>query len=210
MFGRIFALAAVVGALVIGTAPAHAVTVTTDEAAFTSIRNVDYHQFPFNDGTFYSPTTSYTQAGVTFEAASGLLYQIGAPFCDGGSTACLNTSLLGGAARVSWSGPVLGLYIQSRSLLNSVLNYELNGVPGSIGIPIGNITSDVVFLGIDLGHQGSIDLLLDPTRTGGIAITQFLTAAPEPATWGMMILGFGVVGGLLRRETRRRLREVYA
>lgn len=210
MLGRIWVLAAAIGAFVLGGVPAHAVTVTTDAAAFTASRNVDYHQFPFSNGTFYEPTTSYTQGGVTFEAAQGLLYQIGAPFCDGGGTACLNTSLLGGAARVTSNGPVLGLFIQSRSLLNSVLNYELNGVAGSVSIPIGNIASDVVFLGFDLGHQGSIDLLLDPTRAGGIAITQFLTAVPEPATWGMMILGFGVIGGLLRRETRRRLREVYA
>ena len=29
---------------------------------------------------------------------------------------------------------------------------------------------------------------------------QFATAVPEPATWGMMILGFGLVGGSLRRR----------
>ena len=33
-----------------------------------------------------------------------------------------------------------------------------------------------------------------------LAISQFQTAVPEPATWAMMILGFGVVGTLLRRR----------
>ncbi len=198
-----------IGALVLSAAPAQAAkTVSTNEATFTSIRNLDSHSFPFADGTFYQPTTSYSQDGVTFEAVGGLLYQIGAPFCDLTDTTCLNTSLLGGATRVTFDGPVLGLYVQSRSLLNSVLNYNFNGQAGSVAI--GNITSGLTFIGFDLGEAGSIDLLLDPTRTGGIAITQFLTAVPEPATWAMMIIGFGVVGGLIRRETRRKLAEVYA
>lgn len=32
-------------------------------------------------------------------------------------------------------------------------------------------------------------------------IDNLSTAVPEPATWGMMILGFGLVGGALRRRT---------
>ena len=35
------------------------------------------------------------------------------------------------------------------------------------------------------------------------------TAVPEPATWAMMILGFGMVGGLLRRR-RTAVRVTYA
>lgn len=30
-----------------------------------------------------------------------------------------------------------------------------------------------------------------------------MTAVPEPATWGMMILGFGIVGGAMRRQRMR-------
>jgi hypothetical protein len=30
-----------------------------------------------------------------------------------------------------------------------------------------------------------------------------VSAAPEPATWGMMIVGFGIVGGATRRQKRR-------
>lgn len=33
-----------------------------------------------------------------------------------------------------------------------------------------------------------------------LAISQFQTAVPEPATWAMMIVGFGAVGALLRRR----------
>ena len=32
----------------------------------------------------------------------------------------------------------------------------------------------------------------------------YVNAVPEPATWGMMILGFGMIGGTLRARARRR------
>ena len=34
-------------------------------------------------------------------------------------------------------------------------------------------------------------------------IDQIYSAAPEPATWGMMILGFGMASGALRRPRRK-------
>lgn len=38
---------------------------------------------------------------------------------------------------------------------------------------------------------------------GKVAITNFtVSAVPEPATWAMMILGFGVIGTALRRRSR--------
>lgn len=36
-------------------------------------------------------------------------------------------------------------------------------------------------------------------------VNQTITAVPEPTTWAMMILGFGVVGSALRRQRRYRL-----
>ncbi|AYJ86129.1 PEP-CTERM sorting domain-containing protein [Sphingomonas paeninsulae] len=43
------------------------------------------------------------------------------------------------------------------------------------------------------------------TTTQGSTTYNFETlvsAAPEPATWGMMIVGFGIVGGATRRQKR--------
>jgi hypothetical protein len=38
-------------------------------------------------------------------------------------------------------------------------------------------------------------------QTGGFGFTQgFTTGVPEPATWGLMIAGFGLAGGLLRKR----------
>ncbi len=41
---------------------------------------------------------------------------------------------------------------------------------------------------------------LKQVRVGGIAA---IAAVPEPATWAMMLLGFGMVGGVSRARRRR-------
>lgn len=38
---------------------------------------------------------------------------------------------------------------------------------------------------------------------GTARVSYYLTAVPEPATWAMMIAGFGLVGGALRMPRRR-------
>ncbi len=35
-------------------------------------------------------------------------------------------------------------------------------------------------------------------------------AVPEPATWAMMLTGFGLIGGLMRRKQRQTVRVTYA
>jgi hypothetical protein len=40
--------------------------------------------------------------------------------------------------------------------------------------------------------------------------TPGLSAVPEPATWAMMILGFGLVGGVMRRRQRQTVRYAFA
>ncbi len=43
---------------------------------------------------------------------------------------------------------------------------------------------------------------------GGVSLNVLSTAVPEPATWAMMILGFGAIGSAMRR--RNRVRVSYA
>ena len=44
------------------------------------------------------------------------------------------------------------------------------------------------------------DFTADNAGGVSLAIDQVTSAVPEPATWAMMILGFGLVGGALRRR----------
>lgn len=62
-------------------------------------------------------------------------------------------------------------------------------------------------LGASSGTATSLDLLTPNGRNQpGISHVSFWTAAaaavPEPRTWGLLILGFGAIGGAMRRRTR--------
>lgn len=83
---------------------------------------------------------------------------------------------------------------------------------GSLGVAVGPRTSfDIGFDGMGYVQNSnrfySVDLttgaatLIGNTRRSlyGIAVA----GVPEPATWAMLILGFGVVGGSLRRRAAR-------
>ena len=56
--------------------------------------------------------------------------------------------------------------------------------------------------------------IMDPAGTGTptpFVITSFsISAVPEPATWAMMIAGFGMIGFAARRRHRQTVRVTYA
>ena len=52
---------------------------------------------------------------------------------------------------------------------------------------------------------------IDGFKIGSIGVTGAAGAVPEPATWAMMLLGFGFAGAAMRRgKTQQRLRVAYA
>ena len=57
---------------------------------------------------------------------------------------------------------------------------------------------------------GTYTLTLNGTnsQTGGLGGDIDITAVPEPATWGMMLLGFGAAGYAMRRRRRPALLQV--
>jgi hypothetical protein len=98
------------------------------------------------------------------------------------------------------------------------------GGSGSTNVTIGNggsasYTSDIVgFANVIAGSQEFAFNLLSTTPSFGAAAGQGLTSfrsngggnfaangIPEPATWALMIMGFGGVGALLRSNRRRQV-----
>lgn len=52
-------------------------------------------------------------------------------------------------------------------------------------------------------YLGIVDGFEWNNNAGSARVSITYAAVPEPATWGMMILGFGALGGALRRSRRR-------
>jgi hypothetical protein len=57
-----------------------------------------------------------------------------------------------------------------------------------------------------MGWNLSVDALTYSTETTAQIYTRYLasSAVPEPATWGLMLVGFGLVGGVARRKPQGR------
>ena len=58
------------------------------------------------------------------------------------------------------------------------------------------------FRSLSAGPDGEIQRLSSDVRFGNISFSLTTGGVPEPATWAMMILGFGVIGGALRAARR--------
>ena len=74
---------------------------------------------------------------------------------------------------------------------------------GNVAGPAGNVS---VFWLFDFGTEGADFITLD--NTGGFSNAVLYTTGgtppvPEPATWAMMLLGFGAAGTAMRRNRRR-------
>jgi hypothetical protein len=94
------------------------------------------------------------------------------------------------AAQVTTDGP--GFFVYFNSGLNLPrLVYSTN---------LSDSTADLKILARMVNLSGQSGELANFSA----ANFRFLTAVPEPASWTMLILGFGLVGGLARRNARRR------
>lgn len=95
--------------------------------------------------------------------------------------------------------------------MTSFFDATNNSSPTSFG---GTVLSSASFSG--LGTQALGSALTDPnlfatsivykmtfTAPGSFNSSAQLAAVPEPATWGMMLLGFGVVGSAMRRRSAK-------
>lgn len=91
------------------------------------------------------------------------------------------------------------------------------GGPGFIGLPGGYTSSGPGSVGLPGGYGGggggsggggggggggSTPPVMPPGTGGGTPPP--VAGVPEPATWTMMLIGFGAIGGHVRRERRNR------
>ncbi|HEY6868661.1 MAG TPA: PEPxxWA-CTERM sorting domain-containing protein [Novosphingobium sp.] len=200
---------AMAGAL---ASPAAAATISftngaTSNPSWTSAQVIQ--SFNTQAGPFLSLNTTITPTGYATESLSG-----------------------GGAARISLSDPsMVGKFLTLTNGESYTLDFGTKSVQFlsflvdnyrstnhvKLTLSDGSIVSNALngLAGLNNGlsglvifdQQGGLGIKSIQFQTGSgdnssFSIDQIAVAAPEPATWGMMLLGFGIVGSQLRRRRK--------
>ncbi|CAM3088782.1 hypothetical protein SPAN111604_02910 [Sphingomonas antarctica] len=181
-------------------------TTTNDAASKTPLPTVpptNYLTQSIDSLTFsFKSTAPITVGNVTYAAGSNLLSgtvvansTIGGT--DGGFSAGLTNSTAGGNT-VTYTSD----FLDFSNTVNRSFSISLDALLAAVGSPPVN-------KGLNAGNGQSLSSFR-ATATGSFSSdpAPIINAVPEPAVWGMMIAGFGVVGFQSRR--RRSIKSVTA
>lgn len=181
-----------------GTATAQSRTIATNTTGSNGVTGYAVGQ------SFTTPTTSplYNNVAVSFQDASGTnlgtagskVYLFSAAYTGTPSGLANSTTSLGSATFAN------GIYTFSPALtLNGSTQY----------FAYDDTASGFTYSGTDTYTGGNLYAASSQTSNfssyAGLDARFVVTAAaaPEPAAWSLIILGFGIVGGTLRRQKRR-------
>ena len=157
----------------------------------------------FNSGATGSPITAQfdlltqsiniQQAGARSNSLIVYVTETGLPTINNGTlmSAFTSNTLLNATATISsYYSPTNQLYtgtlLQTRTF-NSLDRFSGMNTISAAG-PFSLTTRyDITFTGANGNFNGTANI----------------TAVPEPATWGMMIMGFGLLGGVMRRRSTK-------
>jgi len=157
---------------------------------------------------YYKATSGKLAAGGTWKETSRTSFVSYAGYVAGEGQSKTLTALGNYAVSFSLPQQYLSFVIQAPAIDSSILNLVLSFENGTsarytslASLGIGGFAS---LLGgrvnFDMGGQSGIKSF----SIRGATIDDLASAAPEPATWGMMILGFGMLGAAMRRQRKVR------
>ncbi len=160
------------------------ITVSPDSPSVVSGGNVTFTVFADLDGaTGFAGTFDYDPSLLSFLGGDPAAPDFDTGFTDGstnpGFFGYTSTSL---GPVTGTNVPILFLTFTTLNAGNAVLNISAEFEDDNSTTPPDNITG-----------------------SGTVAITRAVAPIPEPATWAMLILGFGLIGGVLRSERGRRV-----
>ena len=182
----------------LGTAGAAnaAVIVSEDFEAGTGVFTLTGNAY-LADGAAYNPC-----CGTPVDDTNTFVAFGGGNQPSGIASASFNT-VLGSTYTVTFDFGALGA--GSEPLTFTVAGETFTYNPGAANNPIGFTTTSFTFTGtgaatsliVTSGGVDNVDAIIDNISIAG--------AVPEPGVWAMLILGFGVVGGALRRSRPARI-----
>jgi hypothetical protein len=148
----------------------------------------------FTSDTIFNLPTNFTNARINFTNFAA----------DDAAVLVLNGTALFG---VGIFGPGQGTFRFEANGPATPFTFNANGSSGSITGPFQAGQNTISFIvnnnnaGINPGGGGLTDGPSSLTFTGNVTY-DLAAAVPEPATWALMIGGFGMVGAAARRRTR--------
>ena len=160
------------------------------------------------------PTGAWTGSGTGFQIETNLAWP-GAPTPDGThyafvqGTGTLSQTFVADASglfAISWlaAGRPPGVEFGDETYTLTVNGQSLGTFSTTTGQPFTQMISDPFAFILGTSYTLSFNgLPSSADNTAFIDAVQLTPAVPEPRTWAMMLLGFGVVGALIRRRSKR-------
>ena len=201
--------------LAAAAASALALTLGTAASALTTYTlgtgNASLAGFPPPYGSVAVTLTNATTANIVFTSALPTYYFLGAQAADvnvNATTWTLSNLLENGAGTASNGGSNqadgAGFFNQTIDLTDGFTD-RASSISFTLTNTSGTWASDAVVLtGNSLGNTVAAHIGACTPGCTAFAATGFATQGggtiPEPATWAMMILGFGGIGAMMRRR----------
>lgn len=185
--------ALVCAALSFASAASAVPTVYTSEVAFNAaISGATTTLFGFAGSEFSG--SSYTLGPVTF--ASGLLVSYKDAYGDPSGVVPYLGADNAGLLTISSTTTALGLHLGSYYGLQTT-TYTVGTVTGTLAVPAPNSTTFIGFIDSSpitatFSNNKELDTIRFTTGSG---------AVPEPASWALLVVGFGLVGVAARRRS---------
>ena len=163
--------------------------------------SLDLYRYSSNPGTMLSSDGTIHAAGPTLD------WSIRNAATDGSSYTNPYFSIDGGATRLFNNLESRGSFNSNSYQASHWRSATIAGQP-YLGImdPVGASDKDYAVTALDMaafnaiGWDTQVDALLDPTYAALTGSIYSASDVPEPAAWTLMITGFGIIGGAMRRR----------
>jgi hypothetical protein len=168
--------------------------------------NINAHQVLTDVQSFWTASTSFNLP----QGYTNAVLHITSFGIDDRGTASLNGAVVDS---VGLFAPGSGFLVSTLGGTNNPHFYAIGDGARSIFVNSGFVTgtNEILFTGNDTGAGIFGDLVGGPFGTAGGAAYSFnadlsysVGGVPEPASWAMMVAGFAVAGGAIRRQPAAR------